>query len=43
MIETIEIDERKIFYVDVCNISKEECERIINEVVIAMKDVRPSV
>lgn len=43
MIEMTEINERKIFYIDVGNISKEECERIINEVAIAMKDIRPSV
>lgn len=35
----IEINERKIFYIDVGDISKEKCERLINEVVIAMKDI----
>ncbi len=42
MIETIEINERKIFYIDVGNMSKEKCQELINEVVIAIKDIRSS-
>lgn len=42
MIETIEINERKFFYIDVGNMSKEKCQELINEVVIAMNDISPS-